>query len=145
MNSGRDQLPVPLPTVKHRHHGDEQRPVSHVRHRRIRKIARHLDGGYPLIVPGWPTPRAGVRCGMGDGLPPLEVFVGRAAELARVTEVITRVAAGQPWLVAIEGDPGVGKTTLMRYCLAGADGFRTLSARAAQAEADLGFVTGLKG
>jgi len=74
-----------------------------------------------------------------DRLPPLEVFVGRAAELARVAEVIARVEGGQPWLVAIEGDPGVGKTTLMRQCLAGTDGLRQLSARAAQAEADLDF------
>jgi DNA-binding CsgD family transcriptional regulator len=74
-----------------------------------------------------------------DQLPPLEVFVGRAAEIARVAEVMTRVAAGQPWLVAVEGDPGVGKTTLVRHCLAGIDGLRTLSARAAEAEADLDF------
>ena len=46
---------------------------------------------------------------MPEGQPPLGVFVGRAAELAQVTEVIARVQAGQPWLVAIEGDPGVGK------------------------------------
>ena len=71
--------------------------------------------------------------------PPLEVFVGRAAELARVAEVMARVAAGQPWLVAIEGDPGVGKTSLARRCLAGASGLRVLSARADQAETDLDF------
>ena len=65
--------------------------------------------------------------------------MGRAAELARVAEVMTRVATGQPWLVGIEGDPGVGKTTLVRHCLIGIDGLRTLSARAAQAEADLDF------
>jgi hypothetical protein len=41
-----------------------------------------------------------------DRQAPPDVFVGRAAELARVAEVITRVKAGQPWLVAIEGDPG---------------------------------------
>jgi len=51
---------------------------------------------------------------------PLDPFVGRAAEMARVAEVLTRVEAGQPWLVAIEGDPGVGKTALARRCLAGA-------------------------
>ena len=34
---------------------------------------------------------------------PLDVFVGRSAEVARITEVITRVQAGEPWLVAIEG------------------------------------------
>ena len=71
--------------------------------------------------------------------PPLEVFVGRAVQLAQVAEVIARVEAGQPWLVAIEGDPGVGKTALARRCLAGATGLRVLSARGDQAEADLEF------
>ncbi len=49
--------------------------------------------------------------------------------------------AGQPWLVAIEGDPGVGKTALARRCLAEAEGvsWRVLPARAGQAEADLDF------
>ena len=76
---------------------------------------------------------------MRDRQPPLDVFVGRARELARVTEVITRVEAGEPWLVSIEGDPGVGKTALARRCLAGALGLRVLSARADQAETDLDF------
>ena len=67
--------------------------------------------------------------------------MGRVAELSRVTEVIARVAAGQPWLVAIEGDPGVGKTALARCGLSKAEGvrLRVLSARADQAEADLDF------
>ena len=73
--------------------------------------------------------------------PPLGVFVGRTAERARFAEVIARVAAGQPWLVAIEGDPGVGKTALARRCLAEAEaeggGPRVASARADPAEADL--------
>jgi DNA-binding CsgD family transcriptional regulator len=70
---------------------------------------------------------------------PLDVFVGRGAELARVAEVVSRVEAGQPWLVAIEGDPGVGKTALARRCLAQAPGLRVLSARAEVAETDLDF------
>jgi len=70
---------------------------------------------------------------------PLDVFVGRAAELAQVTEVLTRVQAGQPWLVAIEGEPGMGKTALARRCLAQATGLTVLPARADQAEADLDF------
>jgi DNA-binding CsgD family transcriptional regulator len=74
-----------------------------------------------------------------DGPKPLDPFIGRAAELARVTEVISRVEAGQPWLVAIEGDPGVGKTALARRCVAEAADLRVLSARADQAEADLDF------
>ena len=76
---------------------------------------------------------------MQDRQPPLDVFVGRAEELALVAEVITRMEAGQPWLVAIEGDPGIGKTALARRCLAGATGLRVLWARGDQAEADLDF------
>jgi ATP/maltotriose-dependent transcriptional regulator MalT len=76
-----------------------------------------------------------------DRQPPLEVFVGRTAELAQVADVRAQVEAGQPWLVAIEGDPGVGKTALARRCLAEAEsaGLRVLPARASQSEADLDF------
>ena len=70
---------------------------------------------------------------------PLDVFVGRAGELARVAEAVTLTQSGQPWLVAVEGDAGVGKTSLARRCLAGAHGFKVLTARADQAEADLEF------
>ncbi len=76
---------------------------------------------------------------MQNGRPPLDLFVGREAELARVAQVLTLVEAGQPWLVAIEGDPGVGKTALARRCLAQAADLRVLSARGDQAEADLDF------
>ena len=48
--------------------------------------------------------------GVQDRQVPLDVFVGRTAELARVAEVVTRMEAGEPWLVASEGDPGRGKT-----------------------------------
>jgi hypothetical protein len=41
--------------------------------------------------------------------------------------------------VAIEGDPGVGKTSLVRRCLAGMAGMRLLWPRGDQAEADLDF------
>ena len=76
---------------------------------------------------------------MPYGQPQLDLFVGRDAEFARVAEVVTRAKAGQPWLVAIEGEPGMGKTTLARRCLAAASGLRVLSARADQAETDLDF------
>ena len=45
---------------------------------------------------------------------PLDVFVGRVAELAQVAEVAALAATGQPWLVSIHGDPGTGKTSLAR-------------------------------
>jgi hypothetical protein len=56
-----------------------------------------------------------------------------------MAEVVSRAEAGQPWLVAIEGDPGMGKTSLVRRCLTSTPGLRVLSARASQAEADLDF------
>jgi DNA-binding CsgD family transcriptional regulator len=74
-----------------------------------------------------------------NGQPPLDLFVGRDAELARVGQILNLVEAGQPWLVAIEGDPGVGKTSLARRCLAQVADLRVLSARGDQAEADLDF------
>jgi AAA ATPase domain len=74
-----------------------------------------------------------------DRQPPLDVFVGQPEELALVAEIITRMEAGQPWLVAIEGYPGIGKTALARRCLAGAVGLRVLWVRGDQAEADLDF------
>ena len=70
---------------------------------------------------------------------PHDVFVGRSAELAQITEVISHVQAEEPWLVAIEGDPGIGKTALVRQCLARADGLKVLWARADPAETDLDF------
>ncbi len=76
---------------------------------------------------------------MQDRRVPLDVFVGREEELARVAEVISRVEAGQPWLVAVEGEPGMGKTALARRCLAQAPGLKVLWARADQAETDLDF------
>jgi DNA-binding CsgD family transcriptional regulator len=70
---------------------------------------------------------------------PLDVFVGRVPELAQLAEVLTRVEAGQPWLVTIEGDSGIGKTALARRCLAQANGLKVLSARGDQAETGLDF------
>src|ERR1700741_1617859 len=81
------------------------------------------------------------RCDMAGRQPPSGVFVGRAAELARVADVITRVRAGQPWLVSIEGDAGVGKTALARRCLVEAQdtGGTMFAGRADQFEANLDF------
>ena len=70
---------------------------------------------------------------------PLDVFVGRSGEISQITQLVTRVQAGQPSLVAIEGDPGIGKTTLVRQCLARAAGLNVLWARADPAESDLDF------
>jgi DNA-binding CsgD family transcriptional regulator len=70
---------------------------------------------------------------------PLDVFVGRVAELAQLAEIVARARAGVPWLVGIGGEPGTGKTSLVRRALAGVPDLKVLPARAAQAETELEF------
>jgi DNA-binding CsgD family transcriptional regulator len=67
------------------------------------------------------------------------VFVDRAGELARFTDVVTRVRAGEAWLVTVEGESGIGKSALARRFLDAAEGFTVLSARADPAETDLDY------
>jgi len=69
--------------------------------------------------------------------PEEDVFVGRAAELARLADVVARVRRGQPWLVTIEGESGVGKTALARRSLASSAGLTVLWARADLGETDV--------
>src|SRR5262252_1185443 len=71
------------------------------------------------------------------GGPEGDVFVGRTAELAGLADVLARMRQGEPWLVTIEGESGVGKTALARRALASAPGLTVLWARADPAEADL--------
>jgi len=68
--------------------------------------------------------------------PEEDVFVGRAAELDRLADVVARVRRGQPWLVTIEGESGVGKTALARRSLASSSGLTVLWAWADLGEAD---------
>jgi DNA-binding CsgD family transcriptional regulator len=103
--------------------------------------------GRALLVAGGGSGPVGVAGGRGRsyiwmvtfllaGGPGEDVFVGRAAELAGLADVLARVRGGQPWLVCIEGESGVGKTALARRALATA-GLATRWARGDPAEADL--------
>jgi DNA-binding CsgD family transcriptional regulator len=71
------------------------------------------------------------------GGPEEDVFIGRKAELAGLADVLAQVRRGQPWLVTIEGESGVGKTALARRSLASSTGVTVLWARADPGEADL--------
>ena len=68
-----------------------------------------------------------------------EVF-GREAELAAVRALAESAATGRA-VLQIEGEPGIGKTTVWEAGVdaAGAAGFTVLSSRPAQAEASLSF------
>jgi DNA-binding CsgD family transcriptional regulator len=66
-----------------------------------------------------------------------DVFVGRKAELVQLDDVMALVRRGQPWLVTIEGESGVGKTALARQWVGSSPDLTVLWARADQSERDL--------
>ena len=68
-----------------------------------------------------------------------DVFIGRKAELAQLTDMVAMVRQGQPWLVTIEGESGVGKTALVHRLMASSAGLTLLWARADPSETDLDY------
>ena len=69
---------------------------------------------------------------LGPWRPDLSPFVGRGFELALVDRLLGLAAEGQGQVLAVHGDPGVGKSRLLHETLqrARGQGFRTLSAAA---------------
>jgi DNA-binding CsgD family transcriptional regulator/tetratricopeptide (TPR) repeat protein len=53
---------------------------------------------------------------------PAGTLIGRGSEMAILGELMREVAAGRGRVVLIEGEPGIGKSTLVRAALAGAAG-----------------------
>jgi len=51
---------------------------------------------------------------------PAGVLVGRDSEIALLTELVEEVSAGRGNSVLIEGEPGIGKSALVRAVVAGA-------------------------
>ncbi len=68
-------------------------------------------------------------------------LVGRGRELAEIEGALDRLAAGQPWLVQIAGEPGIGKSRLLaELCRLGEErGYLVLDGRAAEFERDIPF------
>jgi MoxR-like ATPase len=71
----------------------------------------------------------------------VDEIVGRQAELQAVQRFL-RAARERIAALVIEGEPGIGKTTIWRHAIATAqnDGFRVLQARPAESEAKLSYV-----
>jgi ATP/maltotriose-dependent transcriptional regulator MalT len=68
-------------------------------------------------------------------------FVGRAGELASLERILDEVDRGCPGAIELAGEPGIGKTRLLRELAAraGARGYLVLSGSAAEFERDLPF------
>lgn len=65
------------------------------------------------------------------------VFVGRNRELAELSNISAKTAAGESWLVLVDGEPGMGKTALVRHFSRQLEGFTRLDATADPHEVDL--------
>ncbi|HEY0805158.1 MAG TPA: ATP-binding protein, partial [Pseudonocardiaceae bacterium] len=71
--------------------------------------------------------------------PVVHTFVGRQAELDRLSQCAVAARAGRPSLALVLGGPGIGKTTFVEYAVAGLSEFTVLRARGARAELDCPF------
>jgi DNA-binding SARP family transcriptional activator len=69
------------------------------------------------------------------------VFVGRRAELEMLEQILAGVRAGEPAAVTIVGEPGIGKTSLLRELCTRAEaaGFEVLTGHGSELERDIPF------
>jgi DNA-binding CsgD family transcriptional regulator len=67
------------------------------------------------------------------------VLIGRAPELSRLSLLIDAAQIGRSSALIVHGDPGIGKTSLLKQAARRAEGFRVLRARPLQAESELPF------
>src|SRR6516165_3330803 len=66
-------------------------------------------------------------------------FFGRTRERERIDAMLTRARDGQSTVLVIRGEPGIGKSALLRYAARQASGLRTAEVDGVQAEMELPF------
>ena len=66
-------------------------------------------------------------------------FVGRTNERDALDALLARVRGGESEVLAIRGEPGIGKSALLRYAARQASGFRVAEVTAVEAEMELPF------
>ena len=71
------------------------------------------------------------------GVAPRGAFVGRAAELDVLSDAMAAAREGDPQIVWIEGEPGIGKTSFIRRFLTSLEGVQVLQASGEESETTL--------
>lgn len=66
-------------------------------------------------------------------------LVGRAVETRLVDELVAAVLAGRSAALVVPGEPGIGKSSLLRYAARAADGLHTLELAGAESEQQMGY------
>jgi hypothetical protein len=67
------------------------------------------------------------------------VLVGREDERRRLDGLFAEASSGHSEALIIYGEPGIGKTSLIEYTVAGAAGFKVLRACPLEVESELAF------
>src|SRR4051794_36522090 len=65
------------------------------------------------------------------------MLVGREAETAAIDALLDRARTGASGALALVGEPGIGKTSLLAYAAERADGFTVLRVLGVESEAEL--------
>src|SRR5512133_2155073 len=66
-------------------------------------------------------------------------FLGRSPERERLDAMLAQARDGQSAVLVISGEPGIGKTALLRYAARQASGLHIREVEGVQAEIDLPF------
>jgi len=66
-------------------------------------------------------------------------FVGRTSEREVLDRLLARVRGGESEVLVIRGEPGIGKTALLRYAARQASGYRVAEVTGVEAEMELAF------
>ncbi len=64
---------------------------------------------------------------------------GRSAERARIDELLAAARSGRSGVLALRGEPGIGKSALLGYAATHADGFRVLAGAGTESESEFPF------
>ena len=67
------------------------------------------------------------------------MLVGRGTEQARIDALLDAARAGRSGALVLVGEPGIGKTTLLRHAVTAARGLKVLEARGTESESELAF------
>jgi DNA-binding CsgD family transcriptional regulator len=67
------------------------------------------------------------------------MLLGRGGECGRIHGLLDDARRGRSGALVIRGDPGIGKSALLRYAVEHADGLRVLTAQGVESESELPF------